>query len=100
MGRPSPRMNNNFNPVFHAQPEPPLDEKQMVQAEQKYPNNGGMVNQPNQVPMDRPGQPTYINNGATVNQRPNGVPMAGAVHPQPSNWTSGLFDCMNDGENG
>ncbi|KFK36044.1 hypothetical protein AALP_AA4G070600 [Arabis alpina] len=105
MGRPggSPRMNNsNFNPMFHAQaqppPEPPVHEKQMVQAEQKYPNNGGMVNQPNQVPIARPVQPPYVHNNAAVNQ-PYGVSMAGAVHPQPSNWTSGLFDCMNDGEN-
>lgn len=80
MGRPdqltpSSRTNNNFNPVFHAQPETLVDEKRTVEA----------VNQPNQVM--RPGQPTYINHGATV-------------HTQPSNWTSGLFDCMNDGQNG
>ncbi|KAL9309075.1 Protein PLANT CADMIUM RESISTANCE 6 [Arabidopsis thaliana] len=100
MGRPdqmSLRINNNFNPVFHAQSEQPVDEKRVVQAEQIYPNNGGVVNQPNQVPM-RPGPPTYINQSATFNQ-PYGVSMAGPVHTQPSNWTSGLFDCMNDGEN-
>lgn len=93
---PSPRINPN--PVFIAQSKPPVDEKQIVQAEQNYPNNGGMVNQPNHVPM-RPGQPTYNNQGATGNQQYR-VSMAGPVHPQPSNWTSGLFDCMNDGENG
>lgn len=54
--------------------------------------------QPNGVPIGRPGQPTY-NSGAMRNQQ-NGVPMTGAVNNQPSNWTSGLFDCMNDGENG
>uniref|UniRef100_A0A1J3K5Z4 Protein PLANT CADMIUM RESISTANCE 6 n=1 Tax=Noccaea caerulescens TaxID=107243 RepID=A0A1J3K5Z4_NOCCA len=53
--------------------------------------------QSNGVPMGRPGQPTY-NSGAMRNQQ-NGVPMTGAVNNQPSNWTSGLFDCMNDGEN-
>lgn len=99
MGRPdqtpSPRMHNNFNPMFHPQPE----EKQMVETEQKYPNNGGMFNQPTGVPnMARPAQPTYINPGVMGNQ-PYGVQMARPVI-QPSNWTSGLFDCMNDGENG
>ncbi|CAH2036205.1 unnamed protein product [Thlaspi arvense] len=105
MGRPdqtpSPRMNNNFNPMFHAQPPPeqPVYEKQMVETEQKYPNNDGMVNQPVGVPnMGRPTQPTYIN--PTVNQ-PYGVQMARPViiNQPSSNWTSGLFDCMNDGEN-
>ncbi|CAE5959696.1 unnamed protein product [Arabidopsis arenosa] len=80
-GSPSPRMNNNYNPIFHA-PE----EKKMVQAEQKYPNNGGRVDQPSGVPMGN---------------QPYGVQMVRPppVINQPSNWTSGLFDCMNDGEN-
>ncbi|KAJ4896568.1 Protein PLANT CADMIUM RESISTANCE 6 [Raphanus sativus] len=76
-------MNNNFNPMFHAQPEPPVYEKQMVETEQKYPNNGGMGGVP---VMGIPAQPMYINPGGMGNQ------------PR-SNWTSGLCDCMNDVEN-
>ncbi|KAG7599889.1 PLAC8 motif-containing protein [Arabidopsis suecica] len=101
-GSPSPRMNNNYNPMFHAQatPEPPVYEKQMVPNEQKYPNNGGRGDQPSGVPMGRPGQPTNINTGGMGSQ-PYGVQMVRPppVINQPSNWTSGLFDCMNDGEN-
>ncbi|ESQ30604.1 hypothetical protein EUTSA_v10011755mg [Eutrema salsugineum] len=104
MGRPdqspSPRMNNNYNPVFHAQPAPeppaPVYEKHMVKTEQRYPNNGGMVNQPTGVPnMGRPAQPTYIN---TTGHQPYVVQMPPPVINN-QNWTSGLFDCMNDGEN-
>ncbi|CAH8254989.1 unnamed protein product [Arabidopsis lyrata] len=98
MGRPdrspSPRMNNNYNPIFHA------PEEKQVQAEQKHPNNGGRVDQPSGVPMGRPGQPTNINTGGMGSQ-PYGVQMVRPppVINQPSNWTSGLFDCMHDGEN-
>lgn len=94
-GSPSPRMNNNYNPIFHA------PEEKQVQAEQKHPNNGGRVDQPSGVPMGRPGQPTNINTGGMGSQ-PYGVQMVRPppVINQPSNWTSGLFDCMNDGENG
>lgn len=31
---------------------------------------------------------------------PSQLPMTGAASNQPSKWTSELFDCMNDGENG
>ncbi|KAL1209210.1 Protein PLANT CADMIUM RESISTANCE 6 [Cardamine amara subsp. amara] len=112
-GTPSPRINNN--PMFHAQPtpQPPMFhsqptpeqsvyEKQMVQTEQKYPSNVGMVNQPSGVPMGRPGQPTNFSTGGMGYQQPYG---AHIVQPPPntinqrSNWTSGLFDCMNDAEN-
>ncbi|KAF8057318.1 hypothetical protein N665_1259s0005 [Sinapis alba] len=116
---PSPEMHNNFNPMFHPQPGP---EPPVYETEKRYINNGGIVNQPTGVPnMAGPAQPTYINTGGTVNQ-PTGVPNMGRpaqptyINPgvmgnqpygiqmtrpviQPSNWTSGLFDCMNDGEN-
>ncbi|CAA7048243.1 unnamed protein product [Microthlaspi erraticum] len=78
MGRPEGSPRNNFNPMFHAQPqpEPPVDDKRVVQNEQRrHPTNGGMVNvQPNQVPMDRPGQPPHMHNVRMVNQ-PNQVPI-------------------------
>lgn len=106
MGRPdqtpSPRMHNNFNPMFHPQPapEPPVYKNQMVDTEQKYPHNGGMLNQSSGVPnMPRPVQPTYINPGRMGNQPYIPPQMARPVNIN-QNWTSGLFDCMNDGENG
>ena len=43
--------NNNFNPMFHAQPEPPVYEKQMVETDQKYPSNGGMVTNQAEYPL-------------------------------------------------
>ncbi|XP_048590884.1 protein PLANT CADMIUM RESISTANCE 6-like [Brassica napus] len=98
MGRPdqtlSPGMHNNFNPMFHPQPapEPTVYENQIVDTEQKYIQTG--------VPnMPRPVPPTYINPGRMGNQPYVPPQMARPVN-QPSNWTSGLFDCMNDGENG
>lgn len=81
-------------------PEPPVYEKQMVDTEQKYPHNGGMLNQSSGVPnMPRPVQPTYINPGRMGNQPYIPPQMARPVNIN-QNWTSGLFDCMNDGENG
>ncbi|CAN6927483.1 unnamed protein product [Brassica oleracea] len=31
---------------------------------------------------------------------PSQLPITGAASNRPSKWTSELFDCMNDGENG
>lgn len=86
--------------MFHAQPEPPVYEKQMVETDQKYPSNGGMVNQPSGVPtMGIPAQ--YINPSGMGNQPYVAQIARPVIINQPrSNGTSGLCDCMNDVENG
>uniref|UniRef100_A0A0D3CFR3 Uncharacterized protein n=1 Tax=Brassica oleracea var. oleracea TaxID=109376 RepID=A0A0D3CFR3_BRAOL len=86
--------------MFHAQPEPPVYEKQMVETDQKYPSNGGMVNQPSGVPtMGIPAQ--YINPSGMGNQPYVAQIARPVIINQPrSNGTSGLCDCMNDVEYG
>ncbi|CAN8321014.1 unnamed protein product [Cochlearia groenlandica] len=106
---PSPKvMNNNFNPMFHAHPSAPdqqhVYEKQIVDSEQKYPQDDvGMVYQPSGIPnnMARPApQPIYTPQMARPAPQPMYTPqMARPVIDVNQQWTSGLFDCMNDGEN-